>query len=181
MGLTREDVRNARVNTTANSPKGSIDVPDKSDTVLDDDQLTDPAPYNNIVVAFRNGAPVHIGDIGQAVRGPQNSELAGWQNGKRGVLLLAFKQPGANVIATVERIKAALPALEASIPPAVHVSTIVDRTQVIRASVNDVVHPGAVDRAGGDGDLPVPAQWPGHDHPERHRAAGSGRHAGRCS
>ena len=138
MGLTLEDVRNVITNATVNSPKGSIDGPDKSYTVLDDDQLTDPAPYNDIVIAWRNGAPVHIGDIGQAVRGPQNRELAAWQNGKHGVLLLAFKQPGANVIQTVERIKAALPALEASIPPVVHVSTIVDRTQMIRASVSDV-------------------------------------------
>jgi hydrophobe/amphiphile efflux-1 (HAE1) family protein len=138
MGLTMEDVRTVLTNATVNSPKGSIDGPDKSYTVLDDDQLREPAPYNDIVVAFRNGAPVHISDIGQAVRGPQNRELAAWQNGKSGVLLLAFKQPGANVIQTVERIKAALPVLEASIPPAVHVSTIVDRTQVIRASVSDV-------------------------------------------
>jgi hydrophobe/amphiphile efflux-1 (HAE1) family protein len=138
MGLTLEDVRSVITNATVNSPKGSIDGPDKSYTVLDDDQLTDPAPYNDIVVAWRNGAPVHIGDIGHAVRGPQNRELAGWQNGKRGVLLLMFKQPGANVIQTVERIKAALPSLEASIPPALHVNTIVDRTQIIRASVSDV-------------------------------------------
>jgi hydrophobe/amphiphile efflux-1 (HAE1) family protein len=138
MGLTLEDVRNVIATATVNSPKGSIDGPDKSYAVMDDDQLTEPAPYNDIVVAWKNGAPVHIGDIGQAVRGPQNRELAGWQNGKRGVLLLVFKQPGANVIDTVERIKAALPALEASIPPSVHVSTIVDRTQVIRASVSDV-------------------------------------------
>jgi hydrophobe/amphiphile efflux-1 (HAE1) family protein len=138
MGLTLEDVRTVITNATVDSPKGSIDGPDKSYTVLDDDQLTDPAPYNDIVVAWRNGAPVHIGDIGQAVRGPQNRELAAWQNGKHGILLLAFKQPGANVIQTVERIKAALPALEASIPPSVHVNTIVDRTQVIRASVSDV-------------------------------------------
>jgi hydrophobe/amphiphile efflux-1 (HAE1) family protein len=138
MGLTLEDVRTVLSNATANGPKGSIDGPDKSYTVMDDDQLTDPGPYDSIVVAWHNGAPVHIGDIGHAVRGPQNRELAGWQNGKRGILLLAFKQPGANVIETVERIKAALPALEASIPPSVHVSTIVDRTQVIRASVNDV-------------------------------------------
>jgi hydrophobe/amphiphile efflux-1 (HAE1) family protein len=138
MGLTLEDVRTALLNATENSPKGSIDGPDKSYTVLDNDQLTDPAPYNDVVIAYRNGAPVHIGDVGQAMRGPQNDELAAWQNGKRGVLLLAFKQPGANVIATVERIRAALPALEASIPPTVHVTTIVDRTQTIRASVNDV-------------------------------------------
>jgi multidrug efflux pump subunit AcrB len=138
MGLTLEDVRTALTNATVNSPKGSIDGPDRSYTVLDDDQLTKPAPYNDVVIAWRNGAPVHVGDVGQAVRGPQNRELAAWQNGKRGVLLLAFKQPGANVIDTVERIKAALPALEASIPPTVHVTTIVDRTQTIRASVNDV-------------------------------------------
>ena len=90
------------------------------------------------MVTYRNGAPIRIRDIGKAVRGPQNRELAGWQNGKPGVLLLAFKQPGANVIDTVERIKTALPALEASIPSAIHVSTVVDRTQVIRASVADV-------------------------------------------
>ena len=114
MGLTLEDVRNVLLNATVNSPKGSIDGPDSSYTVLDNDQLTEAAPYNDVVVAYRNGAPMHIGDIGQAVRGPQNRELAAWQNGKPGVLLLAFKQPGANVIDTVERIKAALPALEAS-------------------------------------------------------------------
>ncbi len=138
MGLTLEDVRSALLNATVNGPKGSIDGSHTSYTVLDNDQLTDPAPYNAVVIAYRNGAPVHIGDVGQAVRGPQNDELAAWQNGKRGVLLLAFKQPGANVIATVGRIKAALPALEASIPPTIHVTTIVDRTQTIRASVNHV-------------------------------------------
>ena len=138
MGLTLEDVRSALTNATVNSPKGSIDGPDSSYTVLDNDQLIHAAPYNDIVIAWRNGAPVHIGDVGRAIRGPQNRELAAWQNGKRGILLLAFKQPGANVINTVERIKAALPALEASIPPSVHVSTIVDRTQTIRASVDDV-------------------------------------------
>src|SRR3984957_16860678 len=138
MGLTLEDVRNVLLNATVDSPKGSIDGPDKSYTVQDNDQLVDPAPYNDVVGTYRNGAPIRIRDIGEAVRGPQNRELAGWQNGKPGVLLLAFKQPGANVIDTVERIKAALPALEASIPSAIHVSTVVDRTQVIRASVADV-------------------------------------------
>ncbi len=138
MGLTLEDVRNVLLNATVNGPKGSIDGPDKSYTVLDNDQLTNPDPYNDIVVAYKNGAPIRIRDIGQAIRGPQNRELAAWQNGKRGVLLLVFKQPGANVISTVQSVKAALPPLEASIPPAVHLSTIVDRTQVIRASVRDV-------------------------------------------
>jgi hydrophobe/amphiphile efflux-1 (HAE1) family protein len=138
MGLTMEDVRTVLATATVNSPKGSIDGPTTSYTIQADDQLTDPAPFNNVVVAYRNGAPVRIGDIGRAVRGPQNRELAAWQNGKRGVLLVVFKQPGANVIGTVQRIKAALPALEASIPPSIKVGTIVDRTTMIRASVADV-------------------------------------------
>ena len=132
------DVRGTLVNATVDSPKGSIDGPDTSFTVLANDQLTTSGPYNDVVVAYRNGAPIRIRDIGQAVEAPQNRELAGWQNGKHGILLLAFKQPGANVISTVEQIKASLPALEASIPPTVHVSTIVDRTEMIRASVVDV-------------------------------------------
>jgi hydrophobe/amphiphile efflux-1 (HAE1) family protein len=138
MGLTLEDVHTVLTNATVNEPKGSIDGVDKAYTIMADDQLTTPEPYNDVIVAYRNGAPIRIGDIGKAVRGPQNRLLKAWQNGKPGVLLLIFKQPGANVIGTVQRVKAALPPLEASIPPSIHVSTIVDRTQTIRASVNDV-------------------------------------------
>jgi hydrophobe/amphiphile efflux-1 (HAE1) family protein len=138
MGLTMEDVRGVLDNATVDEPKGSIDGPDTAYTVMADDQLTTAEPYDNIVVAYRNGAPVRIRDIGHAVRGPQNRELAAWQNSKRGVLLVIFKVPGANVIRTVQRIRDALPPLEASIPPSIRVSTIVDRTQTIRASVNDV-------------------------------------------
>jgi hydrophobe/amphiphile efflux-1 (HAE1) family protein len=138
MGLTMEDVRSVILNATVDEPKGSIDGADTAYTVLADDQLTTAEPYNDIIVAYRDGAPVRIRDIGQAVRGPQNRELAAWQNSRRGVLLLIFKTPGANVISTVQRVRNALPPLEASIPPSIHVSTIVDRTQTIRASVNDV-------------------------------------------
>jgi hydrophobe/amphiphile efflux-1 (HAE1) family protein len=141
MGMTLEDVRSVLSNATVNSPKGSIDGPKQSFTLEANDQLTDPDPYNKLIVAYRNGAPVRISDIGQAIRGPQNRELAAWESvGKvrRGLVLVIFKQPGANVIATVERIKAALPRLETSIPPAIHVQTVVDRTQTIRASVSDV-------------------------------------------
>jgi hydrophobe/amphiphile efflux-1 (HAE1) family protein len=141
MGMTLEDVRGVINNATVNSPKGSIDGARQSFTLQANDQLTEPAPYNNLIVAYRNGAPVRIRDIGQAVRGPQNRELAAWQSlnkVRRGILLICYKQPGANVIATVERIRNALPRLEASIPPAIHVQTIVDRTQTIRASVADV-------------------------------------------
>jgi hydrophobe/amphiphile efflux-1 (HAE1) family protein len=138
MGMTMEDVRTVLTNLTVNSPKGSIDGPRQSFTILDNDQLSEPEPYNNAIVAYKNGAPVRVKDIGQAVRGPQNREQIAWQNNRKGILLIIFKQPGANVISTVERIKQALPRLEASIPPAVHVTTIVDRTQTIRASVSDV-------------------------------------------
>ncbi len=141
MGLTLEDVRSVLSEATVNGPKGSIDGPHQSFTILDNDQLTTPEPYNKIIVSYRNGAPVRIGDIGNAVRGAQNRELAGWLSTNkvhRGVVLVIFKQPGANVIGTVERIKAALPHLEVSIPPSIHVDTIVDRTQTIRASVADV-------------------------------------------
>ncbi|HEX4113797.1 MAG TPA: efflux RND transporter permease subunit [Stellaceae bacterium] len=137
-GLTLEDVRTVLGNATANSPKGSIDGPIQSYAVADNDQLTKAAAYDNVIVAFRNGAPLRIRDIGRAVRGPQNRELAAWQNGKRGVLLIVFKQPNANVIGTVKSIEAALPPLEASIPPAIHVATIMNRTLTIAASVSDI-------------------------------------------
>ncbi len=138
MGLTLEDVRSVLTTATVNEPKGSVNGPNSTWTVLADDQLTEASAYNNIVVAWRHGAPVRIGDIGQAVRGPQNNQIAAWQMGRRGIILLLFKQPGANVIATVERVKQALPALEVSLPPAMRVRTIVDRTQTIRASLRDV-------------------------------------------
>ncbi|WP_428394627.1 efflux RND transporter permease subunit [Lichenicoccus sp.] len=142
MGMTLEDVRTALANATSNSPKGSIDGPNTSLVVMANDQITTPAAYGRVIVGYRNGAAIRIGDIGHAVRGPQNRELAGWQDAgegvKRGVLLIIFKQPNANVIATVGRIKAALPRLRASIPPAIHVGAIVDKTIMIRASVHDV-------------------------------------------
>jgi hydrophobe/amphiphile efflux-1 (HAE1) family protein len=138
MGMTIEDVRNLLVNATVDAPKGTIDGEHQAYTILDNDQMTRAREYNNVVLAYRNGAAVRVRDIGTAVDGPENRLLAGWQNGKRGILLIIFKQPGANVIDTVERINAALPRLEASIPPSIHVSTIMDRTLTIRASVADV-------------------------------------------
>jgi hydrophobe/amphiphile efflux-1 (HAE1) family protein len=137
-GLTLEDVRTVLGNATSNSPKGSIDGPAQSYAVTDNDQLTKANAYNDVIVAFRNGAPIRIRDIGRAIRGPQNRELRAWQNGKRGVLLLVFKQAGANVIGTIRRIEAALPPLEASIPPAIHIGTVENRTLTISASVADV-------------------------------------------
>ena len=138
MGMTLEDVRGVLVNATVNSPKGTIDTPNQTFALYDNDQLTKAAQYDNVILAWRNGAPVRVRDIGRAVDGPENQLLTAWQNGKKGILLIVFKQPGANVIETVERIKAALPHLEASIPPSVHVNVVMDRTLTIRASLADV-------------------------------------------
>jgi hydrophobe/amphiphile efflux-1 (HAE1) family protein len=137
-GLTLEDVRQVIMNATVDSPKGSIDGATKSFSIVDNDQLLDADKYDNIIIAYKNGAPIRIGDVGHAVNGAQNSMLAGWQNGHRGIQMILFKQPGANVIETVQRVLGKLPVLQQSIPPSIRVSTVVDRTTTIRASVADV-------------------------------------------
>jgi hydrophobe/amphiphile efflux-1 (HAE1) family protein len=138
MGMTLEDVRSVLVNATVDSPKGTVDTAKQSFAVYDNDQLTKAAEYDNVILAWRNGGPVRVRDIGQAIDGPENKLLGAWQNGKKGILLVVFKQPGANVIDTVNHIKAALPHLEASIPPSIRVDIVMDRTLTIRASVADV-------------------------------------------
>jgi hydrophobe/amphiphile efflux-1 (HAE1) family protein len=138
MGLTLEDVRSVLINATVNAPKGSIDGEGRSYAIYANDQLTKAAEMNNVILAWRNGAPIRVSDIGQAIDAAENALLAGWQTGKRGIILQVFKQPGANVIEAVERIKAELPRLQAAIPPSIHTSIIMDRTQTIRASVADV-------------------------------------------
>ncbi|HUB13949.1 MAG TPA: efflux RND transporter permease subunit [Acetobacteraceae bacterium] len=138
MGMTLEDVRNVLTNVTVDDPKGSIDGPHQSYTVYANDQLTTAAPYNNVIIGYRNGAPIRIRDIGRAVSGPQNRELAAWTNGKRSILLLVFKQANANVITTANGVKASLQRLRADIPSNIHLNVVSDRTLTIRASVADV-------------------------------------------
>ena len=138
MGLTLEDVRQLLVTATVDAPKGTVDGEQRAFAVYANDQLTKASEIDNVILAWRNGAPVRVRDVGRAVDGPENARLAGWQNGRRGIQLFIFKQPGANVIDTVERIKAALPTLRAAIPPSVEVETVVDRTVTIRASVHEV-------------------------------------------
>ncbi len=138
MNMTLEDVRQPLVTATVDAPKGTLDGTSQAFSIYANDQLTKASELNEVILSWRNGAPVRVRDIGAAVDGPENARLAGWQNGRRGIQLLIFKQPGANVIDTVERIKASLPKLRAAIPPAVTVETIVDRTVTIRASVHEV-------------------------------------------
>ena len=136
--LSLEDVRAQLAITTVNTPKGSIDGDVRSYTIYANDQLTQAEAWNDVIVAFRNGAPLRIRDIGRAVAGPEDARKAAWSSGKRGVFLVVFKQPGANVIETVDRIKAQLPRLREAMPPSIKVEVLSDRTQTIRASVEDV-------------------------------------------
>jgi hydrophobic/amphiphilic exporter-1 (mainly G- bacteria), HAE1 family len=137
-GLSLEDVRGQIAITTVDSPKGNIDGEKREYTIYANDQLLDSKDWNDVIVAYRNGGPLRIRDIGRAVTGPEDAKQAAWANGKRGVFLVVFKQPGANVIETVDKIKSLLPRLVAAIPPAIKIELISDRTQTIRAAVEDV-------------------------------------------
>ena len=137
-GLSLEDVRSQIAITTVDSPKGNIDGDTRAYTIYSNDQLLDSKDWNDVIVAYRNGGPLRIRDIGKAVTGPEDAKQAAWANGKRGVFLVVYKQPGANVIDTVDKIKSLLPRLVAAIPPAIKIEVISDRTQTIRAAVSDV-------------------------------------------
>jgi len=137
-GLSLEDVRSQIQIATVDSPKGNIDGNTRAYTIYTNDQLTASKDWNDVIIAYRNGGPLRIRDIGRAVTGPEDAKQAAWANGKRGVFLIVYKQPGANVIDTVDKIKATLPRLVAAIPPAIKIDIISDRTQTIRAAVEDV-------------------------------------------
>jgi len=137
-GLSLEDVRIPLSVTTVDNPKGTIRGPTRSYTIYTNDQLIEAKSWNDAIVTYRNGAPLRVRDIGQAVTGPQDTTQAGWADGKRGIVIVIFKQPGANVIETVDKINQTLPRLRATMPPAINVFTLSDRTQTIRAAVRDV-------------------------------------------
>src|SRR6202040_378308 len=139
-GISLEDMRSVLGNANVDLPKGTLNSPSESYTLNTNDQLLKPSAYDNLIVAYQNGAPVRVRDIGRAISGPENDQQAGWYNGKRAIILAVQREPDANVIGTVDRVKAMLPLLEASIPPAIHVSILSDRTQTIRASISDVQH-----------------------------------------
>jgi hydrophobe/amphiphile efflux-1 (HAE1) family protein len=137
-GLTLEDLRGVVLQATSDAAKGTLNGAQQSFTIAANDQLTHAADYNNVVLAYRNGAPIRVADVGTAVEGPENTNIAAWSGTNRSVLLIVSKQPGANVIDTVDQIKASLPRINAAIPAGIKIETILDRTQTIRASVADV-------------------------------------------
>ncbi|SEF10252.1 hydrophobic/amphiphilic exporter-1, HAE1 family [Rhizobiales bacterium GAS191] len=137
-GINLEDVRTVLGQANVDLAKGTLNSPRQTYTLNTNDQLLKADEYANLVIAYRNGAPVRVRDVGRAISAPENELIAGWYNQQRAVILAIQRQPGANVIETVDRVKAMLPVLQASIPPAVKVSIISDRTETIRASVADV-------------------------------------------
>jgi hydrophobe/amphiphile efflux-1 (HAE1) family protein len=137
-GLALEDVRTAIALATSNAPKGGVHNDNQSFTIAANDQLQRVADYDNVILAYRNGAPIRVRDVGQAVEGPQDTTIGALSMEQPSVLLIVFKQPGANVIETVDLVKASLPRIYSVLPHAIRLETIFDRTETIRASVRDV-------------------------------------------
>ena len=138
MGLSMEDVRRAIEATTVDQPKGQIDGPRQSIEVGANDQLFEAKDYRDAIVAYRNGAPVKFSDIGEAVDGLENEKLAAWYNGKPALILNVKRQPGTNIIAVADAVKALLPEIEKSAPRGLAIHIAADRTTTIRAAVADV-------------------------------------------
>jgi HAE1 family hydrophobic/amphiphilic exporter-1 len=137
-GLSLEDVRTVLANTTTNAPKGSINGPFLGATIDSNDQILKAKDYKKVVIAYRNGAPIHVEDVGDAIDSVENDQIAAWADKHRGIVLGVFRQPGANVIDTADLVKAELPRLRLAIPKSVKVEIMQDRTLMIRASVSDV-------------------------------------------
>ena len=137
-GLTLEDVRSIVGLETVNEPKGTLNGADRSVVFNATDQITSVADYANLVVAYKNGAPVRLRDLGTVVSAAEDTTQAAWLQHERAIILDVHKQPGYNVVATIRNILTRLPQLEASLPAAAHLHVVGDRTQTINASVHDV-------------------------------------------
>jgi hydrophobe/amphiphile efflux-1 (HAE1) family protein len=138
LGLSMDDVTGVIAQSTVNTPKGSLDGDQQSLSIYANDQLLEAGPYNDLIIAYRNGAPIRIRDVGRAIEGPEDTRSAAWVNNQRGVGIIVRKQADANVIATVENIRRILPELQAAMPPAIQVDVLSDRMRTIRASVAEV-------------------------------------------
>ena len=137
-GLSLEDLRSVLGQANVDQAKGNLEGPRQSFTIGANDQLFTSADYRSVVIAYKNGAPVRLSDVAQVVDGVENTKLAAWMNDRAAVVVNVQRQPGANIIAVADRIKALLPQLQASLPSAVKVAVLTDRTVTIRASVKDV-------------------------------------------
>jgi multidrug efflux pump len=137
-GIGLEAVRTALQSANVNSPKGSLENQSGRWTLSDSDQLVEASQYTPLVVVYRNGAPVRLSDVAQVIDATEDVRNSGYADGKPAISIVIFRQPGANIIDTVERINALLPELRASIPPTIQIAVIIDKTVTIRASVKDI-------------------------------------------
>ncbi|HTP91494.1 MAG TPA: MdtB/MuxB family multidrug efflux RND transporter permease subunit [Xanthobacteraceae bacterium] len=137
-GLAVDDIRTQIGNLNVNTPKGNFDGPTQASTINANDQLSSADQYRNLIVAYRNGSPVRLTDVASIVSGPENVKLGAWSNTTPAIILNVQRQPGANIIQVVDRIQTLLPQILASLPAAVDVNIVSDRTVTIRASVSDV-------------------------------------------
>jgi multidrug efflux pump len=139
-GLSLEDVRQALLAANVNQPKGNLDGARQDYALSTDDQLYKADGFKPLVIAYANGSPVRLQDVSTVVDGVENAQLAGWASDKRAIILNVQRQPGANVIQVADRVKALLPRLQASLPQGIDVKVLADRTETVRASVDDVEH-----------------------------------------
>jgi hydrophobe/amphiphile efflux-1 (HAE1) family protein len=137
-GLGLEDVRNAITAATVNQPTGQIEGANRVHAIDTNDQLMDAAAYREVIVAFRNGAPVRLKDVGDVINSVQNTRIGAWFNNLPAEGIAINKAPGANTLALVDRVKALMPQLQQSIPPSIHIDLVSDRSEVTRAAVHDV-------------------------------------------
>jgi multidrug efflux pump len=137
-GMTMEDVRTLLAAANVNQPKGSLDGARQDYAIAVDDQLGKAATFRPLILAFKNGAPVRLDDVADVVDGVENAQLAGWAGHERAIILNVFRQPGANVIQVADKVKDLLPNLRATLPQGLEVQVLSDRTETVRASVDDV-------------------------------------------
>ena len=136
--LSLEDVRIALSRANVNQPKGSFDGPQQAFMIGANDQILDPEAYADVILAYRNGAPVRVRDVGAARAGAENAKVGAWFNGRPAVIMDIQRQPGANIIQTVDQFQELLPRLQAALPPDIRLSVMSDRTETIRASIAEV-------------------------------------------
>ncbi|MEY4283726.1 MAG: acriflavin resistance protein [Pseudomonadota bacterium] len=137
-GFTLDDVRNAITGANVNLPKGTFDGPARASSLDANDQLQSPQDYARLIIAYKSGNPLRLGDVAEVVEAPENARTAAWSDAQPAVLLNIQRQPGANVIETVERVRKLLPQIKANLPESVDLTVVSDRTDTIRASVRDV-------------------------------------------
>ena len=138
LNLSMDDLRTAIANANTNQAKGSFDGPTRASTIDANDQLKSADEYKTLIIAYRNASPVRLIDVADVIDGAENTRMAAWANKVPAIIVNIQRQPGANVIEVVDRIKALLPQLRSSLPSAVDVNMLTDRTVTIRASVHDV-------------------------------------------